>query len=180
MARILNVNGGWTLKMRILRWRATIFQPNGTVTKLLPGWIRLFRCIHKVEFRQLKERLHRLTWPRSQWWFEQRENHKLSKRIFVKTKLGSAAFLIFATISAVHGQQADSASRWATIAAYEFEVSPNIVYGVAEGHELKLDVITAGPRSEVRPTLIYIHGGGWAGGAKNNMRGFLCRSPPGG
>lgn len=90
----------------------------------------------------------------------------------MKTKLGSAAFLIFATISAVHGQQSDSASRWATIAAYEFEVSPNIVYGVAEGHELKLDVITAGPRSEVRPTLIYIHGGGWAGGSKEQYAWF--------
>jgi acetyl esterase/lipase len=90
----------------------------------------------------------------------------------VKTKLSSAAFLIFSTISAVHGQQSDSASRWATIAAYESEVSPNIVYGVAEGHELKLDVITAGPRSEVRPTLIYIHGGGWAGGSKEEYAWF--------
>jgi acetyl esterase/lipase len=90
----------------------------------------------------------------------------------VKTKIGGVAFLVFSIISAVHGQQTEPAPRWATIAAYESEISPNIVYGVADGHELKLDVITAGPRSQVRPTLIYIHGGGWAGQNKEQYAWF--------
>jgi acetyl esterase/lipase len=87
-------------------------------------------------------------------------------------KLGGVAVFIFSVISIVHSQQLDPASRWATIAAYESEVFPNIVYGVVEGHELKLDVTTAGPRSQVRPTLIYIHGGGWAGGSKEQYAWF--------
>ncbi len=87
-------------------------------------------------------------------------------------KLVGTAFLILSTVTCVHGQELDAASRWATIAAYQSEVSPNVVYGVANGHELKLDVITAGPRSQVRPTLIYIHGGGWAGGSKEQYSWF--------
>jgi acetyl esterase/lipase len=87
-------------------------------------------------------------------------------------KLGGVAFFIFSMISIVHSQRLDPASQWATIAAYESEVFPNIVYGVVEGHELKLDVTTAGPRSQVRPTLIYIHGGGWAGGSKEQYAWF--------
>jgi acetyl esterase/lipase len=62
--------------------------------------------------------------------------------------------------------------RWATASAYEARVYPNIVYGVAAGHDLKLDVITAGPDRQMRPTLIYIHGGGWSGGTKEEYQWF--------
>src|SRR3984957_6966956 len=60
-----------------------------------------------------------------------------------------------------YGQQLDDVSRWATIAASEYVVYPNITYSKAGGYDLKLDVVTAGSPSSLRPTLIYIHGGGW-------------------
>jgi acetyl esterase/lipase len=68
--------------------------------------------------------------------------------------------------SGAHGQQTDSDSQWATVVAYEHEVTPGIVYKKADGIDLKLDVVTAQPRGSSRPTLVYIHGGGWAGGSK--------------
>ena len=66
-----------------------------------------------------------------------------------------------------HAQAPDAAaSHWANVVANESLVSPNLVYKRANGEEIKLDVTTAGPRSQTRPTLIYIHGGGWTGGSK--------------
>lgn len=79
-------------------------------------------------------------------------------------------------------EQVSSPLRWATASAYEARTFPNIVYGVAAGHELKLDVISAqydwlgsfhgSPKTEPRPTLIYIHGGGWCGGSKEEYAWF--------
>jgi len=40
--------------------------------------------------------------------------------------------------------------------------------------ELKLDVVTAGPRSQVRPTLITSTAAVGPEGVKRNIRGFLC------
>ena len=82
------------------------------------------------------------------------------------------AVVVFAMTYVAHAQQIESPSRWATASAYEAQIFPNIVYGVAAGHELKLDVITAGPKTQFRPTLIYIHGGGWSGGTKEEYAWF--------
>ena len=66
-----------------------------------------------------------------------------------------------------HAQAPDAAaSHWANVVANESLVSPNLVYKRANGEEIKLDVTTAGPRLQTRPTLNYIHGGGWIGGSK--------------
>jgi acetyl esterase/lipase len=94
------------------------------------------------------------------------------------TLLRVMRFLVGVIITALansclaHGQQIDPPLRWATASAYEARIYPNLVYGVAEGHELKLDVITAGPDRQMRPTLIYIHGGGWSGGTKEEYQWF--------
>jgi acetyl esterase/lipase len=64
-------------------------------------------------------------------------------------------------------QQLDPVTKWATIAQYEDSVSLNVVYQKANNVELRLDVITIGPRSVRRPTLIYFHGGGWLEGSKD-------------
>ena len=46
----------------------------------------------------------------------------------------------------------------------------DLVYGVAGGSALKLDVYRpAGPKT-VRPGVLLVHGGGWAGGTKDGMR----------
>jgi acetyl esterase/lipase len=65
----------------------------------------------------------------------------------------------------------DPITRWATIAATDIRVFPDhersplantsITYKRANNMDLTLNVITAGPESDVRPTVIYIHGGGW-------------------
>jgi acetyl esterase/lipase len=74
--------------------------------------------------------------------------------------------LLTFTTSGAWAQEPDPAERWATVVANESVVSPNLAYKKANGEEVKLDVTTAGPRSQIRPTLIYIHGGGWTGGSK--------------
>ena len=76
-------------------------------------------------------------------------------------------------------QELDPATKWATIAFNEFHISQNVVYQRANGVSLKLDVITAGPTSTARPTLIYFHGGGLVEGAKEgallNTLPYLAR-----
>jgi acetyl esterase/lipase len=75
--------------------------------------------------------------------------------------------VVFALLaSALDAQELDSVARWATIAASEGWSYSNLVYKKANNIELKLDVITPGPRTEIRPTLVYIHAGGWVAGSK--------------
>jgi len=69
---------------------------------------------------------------------------------------------------ATYAQELDPATKWATIAFNEFHISQNVVYQRASNVSLKLDVITAGPTSTARPTLIYFHGGGLVEGNKEN------------
>lgn len=75
--------------------------------------------------------------------------------------------------------QMDAVTQWATIAEYEFPLSMNIVYQRSNNVVLRLDVITAGPPSVPRPTLIYFHGGGWVEGSKDGsllyMLPYLAR-----
>ena len=66
----------------------------------------------------------------------------------------------------VEAQQLDPVAKWAAIAASEFRVFPNLSYQKANNESLKLDVITTGSPEEMRPTLIYFHGGGWVEGVK--------------
>ena len=47
----------------------------------------------------------------------------------------------------------------------EFDHTPNIVYKTIGEQKLELDLLTPkGLKSEAAPVLVYIHGGGWAGG----------------
>src|SRR5579872_2515540 len=83
----------------------------------------------------------------------------------MKRSIALAALLIsFSSIA--FGQQLDPVTTWATIAASEFRVHPNIVYGHANNVDLRLDVVTVDKSNQPRPTVIYIHGGGWVGGTK--------------
>ena len=76
------------------------------------------------------------------------------------------ATLLVSFSSIALGQQLDPVTTWATIAASEFRVHPNIVYGHANNVDLRLDVVTVDKSNQPRPTVIYIHGGGWVGGTK--------------
>lgn len=47
-----------------------------------------------------------------------------------------------------------------------YRVTPNITYLTANNYEAKLDVYARSDVTTPEPTLIWIHGGGWVGGAK--------------
>jgi acetyl esterase/lipase len=80
------------------------------------------------------------------------------------------ALLFSVTGSAAGGQDLSPTAKWATIAAYEYSEFPNIVYTKANNIDLKLDVTITGPKDQPRPTLLYIHGGGWRSGTKDDYR----------
>jgi acetyl esterase/lipase len=48
----------------------------------------------------------------------------------------------------------------------DYQITPNITYLTANNFEAKLDVYRRRNVSQPQPTLIYIHGGGWTGGTK--------------
>ena len=89
------------------------------------------------------------------------------------------ASLVLLMVAPAYAQELDPATKWATIALNEFHVAANIVYQRANGTTLKLDVITAGPKSVARPTVIYFHGGGLVEGVKEgavlNLLPYLAR-----
>jgi acetyl esterase/lipase len=57
-------------------------------------------------------------------------------------------------------------ATWATHAANEYQIFPNITYSVNNNYESKLDIYKRRDATTPQPTLIWIHGGGWTGGTK--------------
>jgi acetyl esterase/lipase len=92
--------------------------------------------------------------------------HTLSTwRVIVKKKLIWIG--LFAVLcSSAFAQMKDPVANWTTLAGWDYQVDANIVYKKASGFDQKLDVISAIDKTKPRPTLIYIHGGGWTGGTK--------------
>jgi acetyl esterase/lipase len=91
------------------------------------------------------------------------------------------AIILSCLLTAAGGfaQQLDPATEWATIASTEYHITSNSVYQRAGGETLKLDAYFPGPRSVVRPTVIYFHGGGLVGGEREtavlNLLPYLAR-----
>jgi acetyl esterase/lipase len=81
-------------------------------------------------------------------------------------KLFFVAGLLFSGVAAF-GQHSDPTFQW-SVTASGHSFYPDIVYKKANGHELKLDVIAIEPLNVPKPTLLYIHGGGWVNGKKGN------------
>jgi acetyl esterase/lipase len=75
---------------------------------------------------------------------------------FLTTLLGSAA-----------GQLSPSA-MWATTAPSRFQAQSNITYLTVGGHESKLDIYRRRGEGGPDPAMIYIHGGGWSSGHKED------------
>jgi acetyl esterase/lipase len=84
--------------------------------------------------------------------------------------------------ASAHGlfaQSLDPATAWATTASYNIRVFPDpgqqlleqsgFVYYRATNIDLRASVITPGPETIVRPTVLFIHGGGWASYTKEQM-----------
>ena len=57
----------------------------------------------------------------------------------------------------------------------QYRVVPNVVYHVADNHDIKLDLYLPVDSSGPRPVLMMIHGGGWVQGAKEGQ--FLRAAP---
>ena len=62
--------------------------------------------------------------------------------------------------------QAEDAADWAAWVGESYRVTTDLVYSTASGYENKLDLYLPRERSDPRPTLVYVHGGGWVSGAK--------------
>src|SRR5580700_7903536 len=88
----------------------------------------------------------------------------------MKPAVIATAVLAFTTVQ-VFAQDLDPVSRWATVASL-YRVYADIVYQRVSGQDLKLDVITPGPPTQVRPTVILIHGGGWTDDTKSDFSLF--------
>ena len=62
--------------------------------------------------------------------------------------------------------QLSPSATWATHAANEYQVFPNVTYLTASNVELKLDVYQRRGMTTPQPTVIYMHGGFWVAGNK--------------
>jgi acetyl esterase/lipase len=62
--------------------------------------------------------------------------------------------------------QLSASADWAAHAANQYQTFPNLTYLTASNHELKLDIYKRRDTTGPQPTVIYMHGGFWAAGAK--------------
>lgn len=62
-------------------------------------------------------------------------------------------------------QDAQTARDWASLVGQRYEIVRDIVYKDIGGFQAKVDVYTRYDRKP-GPTMVYIHGGGWTGGSK--------------
>jgi acetyl esterase/lipase len=76
--------------------------------------------------------------------------------------------LFFCLLSLPAFGQLSPTAEWATHAANQYQMFPNITYLVANNYEAKLDVYKLREATTPQPTLIWIHGGGWTGGTKES------------
>jgi acetyl esterase/lipase len=94
-------------------------------------------------------------------------------------RISALLCLLIAAAHGVRAQDLDPGTAWATIASYQIRVFPNpelhpldppgLVYYRVDNIDLRVGIITPGPETVVRPTVIYIHGGGWVHYTKDNM-----------
>lgn len=85
----------------------------------------------------------------------------------VRTLLAAVAF------TAVSPAQLSPTARWAATVPTRYQVFPNITYLVANGQDNKLDIYERRDVQAPQPTLIWIHGGGWRNGTKEQAMGWL-------
>jgi acetyl esterase/lipase len=73
--------------------------------------------------------------------------------------------LLVAAVSSVATAQ-DSPLAWAARLENNYRIVPNVTYLTASNWDAKLDLYVTRTPDKPLPTLIFIHGGGWTGGAK--------------
>ena len=62
--------------------------------------------------------------------------------------------------------QLSPSASWAAKAPTEYQIFPNLTYVVASNYEAKLDIYQRRNQTTPQPTIIFMHGGFWAAGAK--------------
>jgi acetyl esterase/lipase len=80
--------------------------------------------------------------------------------------------LLFATLilASSHGAYAqDSTLAWAARLENDYRIVPNVTYVTASGLDAKLDLYVTRTPAVPRPTLVFIHGGGWVQGNKETV-----------
>jgi len=83
-----------------------------------------------------------------------------------KTQLFSQMLLALAAgVPQTLFAQLSPSATWAAQARAEYQVFPNLTYLVASNYEVKLDIYQRN-QTTPQPTLIFMHGGFWAAGAK--------------
>jgi acetyl esterase/lipase len=81
----------------------------------------------------------------------------------------SLLFLVFfVALAGIAAAQLTPEERAQVIISNDFEVTPNIVYGVANNYQLKLDVYRPYKAKAPTPVVLVIHGGGWINGSKED------------
>lgn len=78
-----------------------------------------------------------------------------------------AAVLAVAAASVAAAQLSPSMEA-AVIAPTRYQVHSNLVYSTIDGHENRLDVFRRRDAAGPHPAMIYIHGGGWTSGFKED------------
>jgi acetyl esterase/lipase len=82
-------------------------------------------------------------------------------------------FLLLLAIAMLAGRDAraqlSATGLWAAHAANEYQMLPNITYLTANSYEAKMDIYKRRDVTTAQPTLVWIHGGGWTGGAKETQ-----------
>ncbi len=74
--------------------------------------------------------------------------------------------LCLSLLSATAWGQVPESARSAVLIPVKYEVTPNVVYGTANGRELRLDLYRPRDASSPTPVVMFIHGGGWVAGSK--------------
>lgn len=76
--------------------------------------------------------------------------------------------LLLSVASAIASAQLSPSAAWATTAPSRIQAQSNLTYLTVSGHESKLDVFRQRGPGAPAPTLMYIHGGGWSSGHKED------------
>jgi len=76
-----------------------------------------------------------------------------------------AAMLALASSATAIAQQ-DATLALAARLEHEYRLVPNLTYLVASNWDAKLDLYVTRTADKPRPTVIFVHGGGWTGGTK--------------
>lgn len=80
----------------------------------------------------------------------------------------SAAACLVGVVCGPGYAQLSPAATWATVAPTRYQVHSELTYLTVDGHESKLDVFRRRDEVGPHPTMIYIHGGGWTSGHKDD------------